>query len=159
MDELILLMDIWENRRKELKNGKPTKKIVFFRKVELIVPRITYENGRGNLHNDHWAYQVPYAFREALDIKYEERFKETQPYSVWTQGCLLNFLVGDMFKSIHGEPCLQIKDADPMSFDEKNDVLYEGNVTYERFFEKGIIEPITVSQMEFLKILIYGGLK
>ncbi len=73
MDELILLRNIWGSRRKELKNGEPAKKIVFLRKVELIVPRISYENGKGNLHNDHWAYQVSYAFREALDIKYEER--------------------------------------------------------------------------------------
>jgi hypothetical protein len=82
--------------------------------------------------------------------------KETIFYAVWTQGCLLNFLAGDMFQSVSGKPCLQIKDAEPMSWDSVNGVMTEGSVTYEYFFEKGVVDPITVSQMDFLRVLIYG---
>ncbi len=59
-------------------------------------------------------------------------------------------------KSHRSKPCIQVKYAKPMRYDEKNDELNEGSVTYEYFFEKGIVEPVTVSQMDFLKILIYG---
>lgn len=40
------------------------------KKVPFIVPKVTWnaEIGTGSLNNEHWAYCVGYAFREALDL-------------------------------------------------------------------------------------------
>ena len=39
----------------------------------LIVPEITHNGNDYSLNNDSWIFKVPFAFRNALDIKYEER--------------------------------------------------------------------------------------
>ena len=61
MGELELLKSMWAHKVK--------------RNTKLIVSEVTYDQGKGHLNNDHWHFQVPYAFRDALDLKYEQRMK------------------------------------------------------------------------------------
>ena len=81
MGELELLKSMWAHKVK--------------RNTKLIVSEVTYDQGKGHLNNDHWHFQVPYAFLDALDLKYEQRMKNKKPYMVWTQGPLLRFKDGD----------------------------------------------------------------
>lgn len=68
------------------------------RKVPTI-PIVSYDTelSVGSLSNEDWYFKVPYAFREALDLKYEERKKNKKSYMVWTQGPILSFKDGDSF--------------------------------------------------------------
>ena len=38
----------------------------------LIVPQVFYQNNEGEFCNQHWAYDVGYCFRDALDIQYTD---------------------------------------------------------------------------------------
>ena len=151
MHEITLLESLWpkdENR----KNTRSTT---------LIVPEISYNRSEGFLENEHWYFNVPYAFRDALDIKFEERKKDKKPYMVWTQGPILNFKEGDCFSSKNGKAVLQIRFANPMGWDQSKKIMYEGSVSYDMystqdtssFFKVG---DDTCSQMDFLKLLITG---
>ena len=55
MEELDYLKSLWSCKIK--------------RKTKLIVPEVTYKDLKGFLNNENWKFKVPYAFREALDIK------------------------------------------------------------------------------------------
>ncbi len=157
--ELDFLRRMWTDVNKYTQGTKKEasrlkKRITIEKQLELIAP-VIYENNQPKFNTEHWAYVVPFAFREALDICYDKRQKDNQFYLVWTQGCLLNFSIGDMFQSNRGEPQLQIQKADPMVWDAVNGSMNEGSVTFEHFFDKSI-PPRTVTQMEFLGILIEG---
>jgi hypothetical protein len=173
--ELTLLSDMWKlapryikpKTREDIKKYIPVKRISIHRKLKLIVPSLSYENSQGDLNNDYWVYKVPFAFRDALDIKLEKKAKKiiyyddvgneqtkTTYYMAWTQGCLLNFLEGDLFQPTHDEPCLQIRSAKPMCWNSILGVMDQGYVEYELISKRGIF--MTVSQMDFLRILIYG---
>ena len=62
MEELEYLKSLWSRKIK--------------RKTKLIVPEVKYQNLKGSLNNENWKFKVPYAFREALDIKFEQRMKD-----------------------------------------------------------------------------------
>lgn len=130
------------------------------RKLNLIVPKVTYDESEGSLHNDSWAFKVPYAFRDALDIKFEERIKDKEPYMVWTQGPILNFKEGDMLHSKDGVRAVQILSAAPMGWDSKEAKMNEGAVFYSEYavaknsFLK--LRDRNCTQMQFLQMLIHG---
>ena len=131
------------------------------RSTELIVPRVTFTGADGSLHNEDWHFQVPYAFRDALDIEYEERKKNKIPYMIWTQGPILDFKVGDMLHEKNGDITIQIQFANPVGWDSVKKEMYEGNVIYEKLRERNgkmeKLEKITCSQVKFLQFLIYGA--
>ena len=130
------------------------------RKTELIVPQVTYIGRGGSLNNDAWAFKVPYAFRDALDIKYEERKKDKKPYMVWTQGPLLSFNEGDLLRSKDGLRAVQIRISNPMGWDSTKNEMYQGSVVYSdyavsnKLFSK--FNQDTCTQMQFLELLIRG---
>jgi hypothetical protein len=131
------------------------------RKVPTI-PTVKYdvELSVGALDNDDWYFKVPYAFREALDIKYEERKKDKKGYMVWTQGPILSFKDGDSFTDKNGSSALQVKFANPMGWDPDKKQMYQGSIVFDIFEVNGQkytkINQHSCNQMEFLKILICG---
>ena len=146
MDEIDNLMSMWSQKVK--------------RSTKLIIPEVTIKKLSGSLNNDNWVFEVPYAFREALDIKYEERRKDKKPYMVWTQGPIINFKHGDSLTSVKESVCLQVMHANQMGWDSVKREMYQGSVIYDKYeimnkkYTK--IGEGHCSQMEFLKILIYG---
>lgn len=146
MKELEHLRSIWNRKVRRVTN--------------LVVPEVTYIEGTGSLHNDHWKYLVPYAFRDALDLQYEERRKNKKPYKVWTQGPILRFKDGDSLTTKCGTQAVQVKYAKPMGWDTEKNEMHEGSVVYEIFsISGGKYEPRgehTCTQMKFLELLIYG---
>ena len=146
MKELDHLKSMWSHKVK--------------RKTDLIVPKITYSDTTGSLNNEVWEYKVPFAFRDALDIKYEQRMKDKKPYMVWTQGPILNFKNGDLLTDKNNKKAVQVLFANRMGWDTINDKMYEGSIVYDTFkITNGeyIKEPQQkCSQMQFLALLIYG---
>ena len=124
------------------------------RSESLIVPKVSL----GSLSNDSWAFNVPYAFRDALDIKYEQRMKEKKPYMIWTQGPLINFNEGDTFTARNNKSAMQIIFATGMGWDTATNTMYPGSVVLDEFeinerkYTK--IKQRTCSQMELLEMLI-----
>jgi len=131
------------------------------RKVPTI-PIVSYDTelSAGSLNNDDWYFKVPYAFREALDLKYEERKKNKKGYMVWTQGPVLSFKDGDSFTAKDNKTAVQVQFSNPMGWDSAKDEMYQGSVVFDEFtinnnqFIK--IKQHSCSQMEFLKTLISG---
>jgi len=146
MQELEHLRSMWKHKIK--------------RKTDLIVSRVTYVNMSGSLNNENWAFQVPYAFRDALDIKYKQRMKNKKPYMVWTQGPILSFKEGDVLTSTDEAKSVQVQFASCMGWDTSKNEMYKGNVGYDKYeITNGIYsekERVTCTQMQFLKLLIYG---
>lgn len=159
------------------KDGSPVKKVSFLRSETLIVPNVSYANNAGCLHNDHWAYKVPFEFRDALDIKLMKRSKKVACldsdgnvyldadgkkktkdwyYSAWTQSCWLAFSEGNFFESSMGKPSIQVVAAKPVAWDAVNGVLDDGEVVFQSFVKTGLGDFVTVSQFEFLQLLIVG---
>jgi len=148
MQELESLKSMW---------AKKTK-----RKTDLIIPKVSYDNehSTGSLNNENWFFKVPYAFREALDIKYEERKKDKKGYMVWTQGPILSFKDGDNFTAKDNKTSLQVQFSNPMGWDSAKDEMYQGSVVFDEFIvndQKHIkINQHSCNQMQFLKVLIGG---
>lgn len=128
------------------------------RSTTLIVPGVTYENNAGSLNNQKWFFVVGYAFRDALDIKYEQRMKNKKPYMVWTQGPIISFKEGDVFHSANSKVILQIKFANPMGWDSTINDMYLGSVTYLEHHQEINLEQSDkmCNQMQFLELLMYG---
>lgn len=103
MEELEYLRSMWAEQTK--------------RRGELIVRQVTHDGQESSLNNDSWAFKVPYAFRDALDIAYEERKKDKKPYMVWTQGPILRFKEGDLIHSKDGCRAVQVTSALPVVWD------------------------------------------
>lgn len=147
MYELDLLKSMWGFKAK--------------RKTELIVQRVTYLDGQGSLNNDSWAFKVTYAFRETLDIKYEERKKNKKPYMVWTQGPILSFKEGDLIHSSDGRRFIQVRFANQMGWDTNKEEMYQGSVVYSENAGSGNsihrASEHTCTQMQFLQLLISGA--
>ena len=129
------------------------------RNRQLIVPKVTFEKNTGSLNNDHWAFKVPYAFRDALDIQFQPLTKDKLVYTVWTQGFRIDFHVGDVLVSQDGKRCLQVHYAQPMGWDIDSNSMFEGIVDYKEYASgilQGEHERFACSQMQFLNILITG---
>jgi len=130
------------------------------RKTNLIVPKVSYQGMNGSLNNENWSFKVTYAFRDALDIKYEQRTKDRKPYMLWTQGPILNFKEGDLIISQNCDKSVQVTFASPMGWDSAKNEMYEGSVTYDQYSVKNgeyikLGEYIS-TQMNFLQLLIYN---
>ena len=153
MNELEHLKSIWPMKG----DGNKTK---VKRKTDLIVPCVIYDGKNGSLNNDSWAFKVTFHFREALDIKYEERKKDKKAFMVWTQGPFLSFKEGDMLHSKDGKQAVQVLSADRMSWDSKKAKMYEGAVVYTSLLKSDgsftRLDKQTCTQMQFLKLLIRG---
>lgn len=150
------------------------------RNIDLIVPEVTYLNNNGDLNNQNWVYNVNYGFRDALDIsydslrktlakvitetidgKYVER-KEKQQMIVmkWTQGSRIGFKTGDILTSTKGYVTLQLTDAMPVFWNQNTAQVDYGFVAFKHFTDDlktpAIFDPMTLTQMDFLDLLIYG---
>lgn len=147
MNELTLLKSMWAEKIK--------------RKTDLIVPRVTHDGKEGSLNNESWAFTVPYAFRDALNIAYEERKKDKKPYMVWTQGPILSFKEGDLVHSKDGCRAVQISFARPMTWDSAKNAMHQGSVVYSEYVLSGNayskLHERSCSQMQFLQLLIQGS--
>lgn len=155
--ELALLKSMWKKRAR--------------RKTALIVPAVTFAQpaGPGSLNNDYWKYSVGFAARDALGLRYQERVKikgrgkdkKSYKYMVWTQGPILSFQDGDLFKAKDGHTAVQVQYASRMGWDASKDRMHEGSVTYDFFkisdgeWEKP--ERRHCTQMQFLETLITGN--
>ncbi|MCC3803444.1 hypothetical protein QTO12_04550 [Vibrio owensii] len=129
------------------------------KEVPFIVPKVTWnaEIGTGSLNNEHWAYCVGYAFREALDLQFMERIRDKKKVNLWSQGCILNFKEGDLISSKCGKKYVQVKYASPMGWDEDKNEMYYGSVTYSYVDnENSIKEQRHTTQTDFLSLLING---
>ncbi|RPJ11372.1 MAG: hypothetical protein EHM37_11165 [Deltaproteobacteria bacterium] len=154
MNELEIIKSLWP------KMGIDGKIIKKNRETSLIVPEITYFGQDGSLNNDSWAFKVGYAFRDALDIKYEERKINKEPYMVWTQGPHLNFKEGDMLHAKDGNRAVQVLSAKQMKWDSAKEEIYQGLVVYLEYVMSGDslskLKEHECTQMQFLQLLIDG---
>ena len=130
------------------------------RTTKLIVPDICFVDGVGTMKTDLWQFKVSFAFRDALDIKYEQRKKNKKPYMVWTQGPIINFKNWDLLKSKDGRREVQIQYANPMGWDASRNEMYQGSVVYDDYTISNNKYTKTdqqiCTQIEFLQMLIYG---
>jgi hypothetical protein len=133
------------------------------RKTKLIVPSVSRSEGTWSLNNNSWFFDAPYCFRDALDIKYEERKKDKKPYMVWTQGPRIAFKEGDLIQSRCGHKAVQVRFASPMGWDVAKDEMFEGSVVYTEFMVDGHKftkqSERSCTQMQFLQLLISGDIK
>ena len=110
--------------------------------------------------NDEWAFLVPFWFRDALDIKYDQRVKEKRPYMVWTQGPVIHFKEGDLIRARSGDRFVQVSAATPMGWNKAKGVMAQGGVTYSEFSTLGgrLVKTGTYdcTQMQFLQMLMSG---
>lgn len=144
-----------------LKSMWPTKeKSKVQRATALIIPIESLLLGEGNINHSNWSFVIPYAFRDALDVKYEKRMKEKKPYYIWTQGPILSFKEGDTLLSKLGSRAVQVKFASAMGWDPDKNEMYRGSVVYETYDVDGHnykkINRKECNQMEFLQVLIHG---
>lgn len=126
-----------------------------------------------------WAFAVPKAFRDQLDIRLTERVKDKKSNWVWTQGNLFAFDVGHVF---YDTPlayhlswndalqvlrvALQVQFANPMGYDKQEpDGLYKGAIWFKVYQPNenatALIEvdSLTCNQVEFVQLLKSGVLK
>ncbi len=69
------------------------------KKKNFIVSNVVSNKPSASLTNKKWIFNLTYAFRGALDIKYEKRMKNKKYDMVWTQGPILCFKEGDVVTS------------------------------------------------------------
>ncbi|MCW3171403.1 hypothetical protein [Shewanella subflava] len=115
-----------------------------------------------HLDTNHWVYPIGYGFRDAIDIRYDERVKDKKKYMVWTQGPIISFKEGDFICS--GCKCfaLQVEFAQPMGWNVEKDLMYLGNVVFKFFKQKAgkfaLYSKYECDQVGFLALLINGNL-
>ncbi|WP_434145029.1 hypothetical protein [Photobacterium leiognathi] len=123
--------------------------------VPFVVPVVTWDSvtQTGFLNNDHWAFNVGYGFREALDFIFMERVRNKQKVYRWSQGPIIAFKEGDLIRSKDNKRSVQVRFANPMGWDADKNEMYYGSVTY---FESNSLETKILSQIDFLNLLITG---
>lgn len=148
------------------------------KRTKNLIAKLSFSNSHGVLYNSHWAYSVPFAFCNQLDIEFSKLKKmipdldeqgnqkktitgkgATKPYyyAAWTQGLLLNFSYGHYFRSLtNNSDDIQICASVPVSVNKEARTINEGQVSYRFFKKQAYGESYTVTQFEFLKILIHG---
>ena len=142
--------------------SKKTGNISFKRSIKLIVSKVTWDDvtRKGALNNSDWAYHVGYCFRDAIDLQFERRMKDKKPYMVWTQGHIIHFKEGDTFTSNRELSALQVQTSKSMQWNDTEKEIDQGSVTYAHLSDvkHGALNTAvkTVTQMEFLEILITG---
>lgn len=148
MNELKHLCSMWKRNAK--------------RSLSLIVDSISYDFDlqKGVIESPDWCFEVPYAFKDALDIKYQQRVKNKKKYYVWTQGGLLSFKEGDTLHSKCGKITLQVQHAQPMGWDVDKDQVYLGSVVYKKYSSEKkeyAVEEHSCSQVDFLSLIIHNN--
>ncbi|WP_415846650.1 hypothetical protein [Vibrio aerogenes] len=132
------------------------------KKVPFVVPKVTwdYKTKSGYLNNEHWAFKVSYAFREALDLRCIERVRKKQKVNLWSQGPLIAFKEGDLLLSRCESKAIQVKYANPMGWDTPKNEMYYGSVIFKIYtINNGSFDFITegnATQLEFLEMMING---
>lgn len=120
------------------------------------------DDGTGIILNQHWAFEVPFAFREALDIRYEQQQVDKQAVWMWTQGPFISFRLGDSFASRDGKRYLQVELASPMNWNSVSEEMNLGAIVAAEYRVAGgkysKHRSIQCSQMDFLELLISGKL-
>ncbi|EMV2053380.1 TPA: hypothetical protein KDY48_002164 [Vibrio parahaemolyticus] len=143
-----------------IQSGKSTfQRLDEDKNVPFVVPSVTWDstNRVGSLNNEHWYFKVGYAFREALDLIFMERTRDKRKVNLWTQGCILSFQEGDLINSKDGKRYVQVKYASPMGWDEAKQEMFYGSVTFiDVDSSTGISETKSLTQLDFLKLLIEG---
>lgn len=128
------------------------------RSTTLIVPKVSFSRDSQSLNNDDWAFHVGYGFRDALDIKLQERVKDKKRIMVWTQGPIISFKEGDLIHSKDDKMSVQVITGTPSAWYADKDTFDQGSVS---FTVRGIEElkgiPKSLSQYEFLQFLIDGN--
>ena len=109
--------------------------------VPFVIPSVTWNSTTqiGSLNNEHWVFDVGYAFREALDLIYMARKRNKCKVYLWTQGALISFKEGDLIQTRCGKRSVQVQYANPMGWDEATNDIYYGMVTYQESIFKNEI--------------------
>lgn len=147
---------------KHLKTMWPSTDKTKIKRELATYPSVYYNSAlsQGTLNNDNWCFNVPYTFRDALDIKYEQRIKDKVGSMVWTQGPILKFKMGDNFPAKNNNITLQVQFGDQMGWDRDKNEMYLGSVVFDLFelIDKKYIhkQRYQCNQMEFLELLING---
>ncbi|MAW08354.1 MAG: hypothetical protein CME61_08780 [Halobacteriovoraceae bacterium] len=146
MNEITHLKKMWKPRAK--------------RSAKTIADPVSLKGLEGSLSNDHWAFNVTYAFRDALDIRYDMRVINKRKTPLWTQGPLIGFKDGDLIHTRDKHRAVQVRFAQPMGWDRDKNCMYTGSVVFTEFnIQEGRPTEIaqhTCTQMEFLELLISG---
>lgn len=147
---------------KHLKTMWPTGDKTKIKRELAACPSVYYNSAlsQGTLNNEHWYFSVPFTFRDALDIKYEQRIKDKEGTMVWTQGPILKFKMGDNFPAKNNNTTIQVQFSDQMGWDKDKNEMYLGSVVFDlfEFINKKYIyiQRYQCNQMEFLELLING---
>lgn len=112
--------------------------------------------------SERWAFDVGYAFREALDIRFLPRMENKVQVYRWTQGPYLSFSTGDQLHSKDGQTTLMVTSAASMVWDKKKRRMKPGEVNFQVIRDTGdqheVIDSMSLDQMHFLKMLIMGDI-
>ncbi|WP_350603837.1 hypothetical protein [Pseudoalteromonas sp. SMN1298-MNA-CIBAN-0114] len=147
---------------KHLKTMWPTGDKTKIKRELAAYPSVYYNSAlsQGTLNNEHWYFSVPFTFRDALDIKYEQRIKDKEGTMVWTQGPILKFKMGDNFPAKNNNTTIQVQFSDQMGWDKDKNEMHLGSVVFDlfEFINKKYIykQRYQCNQMEFLELLING---
>ena len=134
------------------------------KKVPFVVPKVTWDSTMmaGSLNNEHWAFNVHYAFREALDLRFMERVRNKRKVHLWTQGALVSFKEGDTLVSRCRSRSVQVKYANGMGWDAAKQEMYFGSVIFKKHtIKNGVFSFVgedNLTQLEFLEMLITGSI-
>lgn len=140
---------------KKKKNKEQFDRLDEDKSVPFVVPAVTWDSvtQTGSLNNEHWAFNVGYGFREALDLKFMERVRNKNKVYRWSQGPIIAFKEGDLIRSKDNKRSVQVQFANPMGWDADKNDMYYGSVTY---LESNSLETKILSQIDFLNLLITG---
>ncbi|MGL5592993.1 MAG: hypothetical protein ACRDDH_03525 [Cetobacterium sp.] len=149
MNEIIFFEKLIKN---SLRNKKSLRSSKLLCKVE-----------NGKFLNEHWHYEVDFAFRDALDIQYTKKSENKQSTKEWTQGVYINFKQGDTLHRKDNSDCIQVVRAMPTMLNSIGE-YQEGIVVYYKYKidESGkyslanLEEKKHFTQKEFLYYLITG---
>lgn len=145
--EMDLLSSLWRPRAK--------------RSALTIAPAVKGKQDPRRVYLEHWAFPLTYAFRDAIDIKLEERTVNKKKVAMWTQGGLLKFKDGDFIHSSDRKKAVRVTTANPMGWDSDKGRMYMGSVAFryhQDIHNEGYNNPseFILSQPKFLKLLITG---
>ena len=153
LDRLWKLVTNKETGEKYYRADKSTK---------LIVSGVSFDENQknGHLNNDHWSFCVGYAFRDALGLSFDQRKKNKVAYMIWTQSPYIYFKEGDLLTSKCGDYILQVNMANAVRREKTTHLIDYGLVGFsilkkrEGKYRHHAIK--TMTQYEFLQVLIYG---
>lgn len=147
---------------KHLKTMWPSAEKAKIKREVASLPTVYYNSvlNQGTLNNSNWYFSVSYAFRDALDIKFEERKKDKKGYMVWTQGPILKFKMGDNFVAKNSNITVQVQYGIQMGWDNDSNEMYLGSVVFDVYKleskKYSYYQRYQCNQMEFLQLLITG---